>query len=782
EGPELDGGYWYRNLRRPVGFHTAVTALAGEGFSAFTEISAHPVLVSALSDAVPDGIVSGSLRRDDGGLDRFYTALAEVYVAGVPVDWTPAFGPDARPVADLPTYAFQHESYWLDVPVVRADVVAAGLVSAEHPLLGAVVELAGDGGLVLTGRLSLKEQPWLADHAVQGTVLLSGTAFLEMLLHAGERAGCEVVEELTLETPLVLPAGDGVQLQLLVEAAGEGGRRGVSVFARVGEGVPWVRHAVGVVVPDGSEGSEGSGSSGGSEGSVGEVAGLEVWPPEGAERLVTDGLYEGLAEGGYGYGPAFRGLRAAWRRGGDLFAEVVLPGESASGEFLVHPALLDAALHVMGVEAGEAGGAGAGGVQLPFSWNDVRVHATGATTLRVHLTRTAPDTLSLVAADGTGLPVLSVSELVVRSADAGQLAALSGGRDTTDDALHRLAWSPQPSPSAPRGPEGRITLVGPDRFGLAEAGLSLDLHEDIESLLSATGTPTASAVPDTVVVSVTSEEATTAQEHAASTRPDAAAHRTAHRTLETLRAFLTDDRLDGTRLVLLTRRAVAVEDGAGSKDLDLAGATVWGLGRSAQSEHPGRVLLVDLDGEPGSADAVPAVIATGEPQVAIRAGVAYTPRLEPARSSAALPIPPATPAWSLDINSGSSLGDLRIVACPEVLEPLTEGRIRVSVRATGLNFRDVLLALDVVPSSDLPFGGEGAGVVTEVGPGVTDLAPGDRVMGFMEGSYGGPVAVVDRRLVAKVPEGWSFTRAASVPVVFLTAFYALRDVAGVVRG
>ncbi|MFE5858920.1 alcohol dehydrogenase catalytic domain-containing protein, partial [Streptomyces sp. NPDC056500] len=412
-------------------------------------------------------------------------------------------------------------------------------------------------------------------------------------------------------------------------------------------------------------------------------------------------------------------------------------------------------------------------IHLPFTWNNVTLHATGATTLRVRLTPTAPNTITLFAADGAGLPVASVSELVIRPMGADQLTPHG---DIRDESLHRLAWTALETAPATGD---RLAVVGMDRFGLAEAGVSVDPYQDLAALAEAlnSGAP----APAAVLVGCSAQNDVSArglpatEDTLSGTRLAAEAHQVARDALEILQSWLADPQFDAMRLVLLTQRAVATGSGEGPKDP--ASAAVWGLVRSAQSEHPDRFTLIDLDGAEASSLALPLAVASGEPQLALRAGVARTPHLASAKSSGALEIPRGVPAWSLDLHRGNTLEELTLVPCPEVLEPLSQGQIRVSVRATGLNFRDVLLALDVVPSTDVPFGGEGAGVVTEVGPGVSGLTEGDRVMGFMEGSYGGPVAVVDHRLVARVPEGWSFARAASVPVVFLTAYYALVDIA-----
>ncbi|WP_344266982.1 polyketide synthase dehydratase domain-containing protein, partial [Streptomyces sodiiphilus] len=233
-----------------------------------------------------------------------------------------------------PTYAFQRQRYWLDAPVVSGDVESVGLESAGHPLLGAAVELAGSDELVLTSRLSVGSQPWLADHAVSGSVIFPGTGFLELAVQAGDRVGCEQVEELTLEAPLVLTGEDAVDLRVTVGEPDDGGRRVLTVHSRSGRagfGEPWTRHASGSVVPE----------------AVRPPAELTAWPPPGAEPLEVSDLYERFADNGFAYGPAFQGLTAAWLRGDEVFAEVRLPQEqqqNATG-YGIHPALLDAALH-----------------------------------------------------------------------------------------------------------------------------------------------------------------------------------------------------------------------------------------------------------------------------------------------------------------------------------------------------------------------------------------------------------------------------------------------------
>ncbi|MET8850309.1 type I polyketide synthase, partial [Amycolatopsis sp. NPDC004625] len=430
----VDAEYWYTNLRSTVRLDTAIERLKSDGFGTFVEASPHPVLTMALGE---DVVALGSLRRDDGGLTRFHTALAEAHVNGVRVDWTPAF-PDAHAV-DLPTYAFQRKQYWPRPATRTGDAAGLGLGAVDHPLLGAATTLADDGRLVLTGRLARQTHPWLADHDILGTALLPGTAFAELAVHAGDHTGCGTVEELTLGAPLAVPATGGVQLQVVVDEPGDDGRRGVTVNARPDRpGARWTRHAQGVLAPGTPE----------------PAATPAEWPPAGAEPLDVDAHYAALADAGYHYGPAFRGLRAAWRGDGEVFAEVALPATDA---FAVHPALLDAALHALGL-----GGffPDDGRARLPFAFTDVAVFATGATALRVRLAAAGPNAVSVAATDPAGNPVASIGSLAFQ--------ATSSTVDDVPDALFRTEWVPltsavvsgkagyspntQPTPTTPAGP------------------------------------------------------------------------------------------------------------------------------------------------------------------------------------------------------------------------------------------------------------------------------------------------------------------------------------------
>ena len=403
EAGALDGGYWYRNLRNQVRFGPAIVELLKLGHTAFVEVSAHPVLVQPISEST-DAVVVGSLRRDDGGLRRLLTSMAELFVRGVALDWSGVLPRTGQ--VDLPTYAFDHKHYWL-LPAGQADVTSLGQAAADHPLLGAVVPLPQSDGLVFTSRLSLRTHPWLADHAIGGVVLFPGTGLVELAVRAGDEAGCSVLEELVTEAPLVVPEHGGVRVQVMVGGPDENGSRTVDVYSLAEDGSEvWTRHATGTL-------SAKPGNDNRFD--------FAAWPPPGAHQVEIGDFYADLIERGYAYGPAFQGVRAVWQRGEEVFAEVALPDalREEAARFGLHPALLDAALQTGTIAAAASGEPGKS--VMPFSWNGLTLHAVGAPALRVRVAPGGPDSLSIQAADQTGGPVLTMDSLVLREMSTGNL-------------------------------------------------------------------------------------------------------------------------------------------------------------------------------------------------------------------------------------------------------------------------------------------------------------------------------------------------------------------------
>ncbi|MGH3382646.1 MAG: type I polyketide synthase, partial [Actinoallomurus sp.] len=606
-------GYWTEHIRRPVRFHPAITHIAAQT-GTFVELGPDPVLATATQHTLghpagegetapgdvagdrPEPLVMATLTGRRPDVAAFATSLARLHASGAEVGWTGWFPADPAPrVVDLPTYAFDRRRFWLEGGSgPGGDPASLGLVSSGHPLLGAAVELADESTHVLTGRLPVTGGGWLADHRVMGTVLVPGAALVEWALRAADEVGCGAVDELVLQAPLILPAAGGVRIQVVVEAADSDGRRDVRVYSRPDhdeDATGWVCHAVGVLSPEPVAAP------------AEDLAG--AWPAPGARPVDLSAFYERAAAAGYEYGPAFQGLRAVWRDGPDLLAEVVLPEAAGDQEgFGVHPALLDAALHP-GLLLDEPDDDGA--VLLPFAWNGVSLWAGEATTLRVRLTPHRPTaggerSLRVLLSDAVGAPVLSVDSLVMQPADPERLRA-AGGRGT--QGLFTLDWTPLATGRAtggPGGPGGWATL-GTDPLGGEAAS-----YPDLDALVAALDASV--PVPPVVLARVS---------------PAGDELRVVEDALGLVRGWLAEPRLADARLVVVTRGAVA------TSTPDLAGAAVWGLVRSAQSEEPDRFVLADVDHDTdGATEALRQAMEAGEPQVAIRAGRPLVPRMAPA--------------------------------------------------------------------------------------------------------------------------------------------------------
>ncbi|WP_157873276.1 type I polyketide synthase, partial [Streptomyces neyagawaensis] len=643
DGSPADADYWARHVRETVRFADVVRALRADGVTTFVEIGPDAVLTAMGRDCLPDDEAEDAqvefvplLRRDHPEERTLAEGLARLHVRGVGPDWAAVFAGTGASRVDLPTYAFQRRRYWPSAgPVTAGDAPALGLGTGGHPLLGAAVRPADSDTLVLTGRLSLDTHPWLADHTVLGTVLFPGAGLVELALHAARRTGCDLLEELTLQAPLRLPDEGAVELQVQVAGADSDGRRSVTVHTRPAaapardqengetDGGDWTLHAAGVLAP--------------AAGAEADADHFANWPPD-AEAVDLTEWYDALAAQGFGYGPAFRGLRAAWRRGTEVFAELALPEEQATAAtgYGLHPALLDAALHA--IELGALPGGDE--TRLPFAWSGVRLDTAGATAARVRLAPAGPDAVTLAFADAAGRTVASVGTLSRRPVSAERLrAAPSGGRDP----LYRVEWTVLPGIAGPGSgaiPE-RWAVVGDaaDAARMAEtptaAGADVRTHPDLPAL--AEDIDRTADVPAVVLAPLTGSS------------PDGTdTARAAGRALALAQGWLADERFAASRLVVVTRGAVAA--GPDEDVSDLAHSAVWGLVRSAQTEHPDRITLLDLDDEPASrrvvAAAFAAAEASGEAQLAVRAGRVLVPRMT--RATTPVPPGPGEGPWPAD--------------------------------------------------------------------------------------------------------------------------------------
>ncbi len=654
----LDASYWYRNARETVRFEPTVRRLLEEGYRTFVEVSPHPGLTTLMQETADVALeqddpvtLLGTLRRNEGGPRRFLASLGGAWAAGVPVRWGEILADAESTQVRLPSYAFQRARYWIACDLAAlGDMGSAGQTNVEHPFLKAAIELADERGWLLTGRLSLQTHPWLVNHGTEGVSVLPGTALLELALQAGTRAGCPEVRELAMHTPLVIPATGAVHLQLIVGPP-EAGERTLTIHSRTEDASTdqwvaesWTSHAQGILVGEANLPLAVEGAPTG-----------EAWPPSSAQPIEVETLYDALASRGYEYGPAFQCLRAAWHvEQAEVFAEVSLTegSHAQDGQFGVHPALLDATLHALnGIPAIENGGGdGRGstpiGMYLPFAWSSVRLHGSaGASSLRARLTPLEDGGVSLAVTDEQGAPMLSIGALDMRPISAEQIGDV---HDQLRRSLFSVQWTPLGR--AERGvPDRSWAALGTSEGAMVKAlrggGSDIALHESIDELAEAfaeAGSAPAIVLVDPAHVCRPGEQGLSGQGLSGQGPSGQGAGASSgasvdaksmletvrvsvNQTLRLIQAWLSEERLTDSQLVILTRRAIAV--GGGEDVEDLAAAPVWGLVRSAQSENPGRIMLVDVNGEDASWQTLVGAVELGEPQLALRGGQAFAPRL-----------------------------------------------------------------------------------------------------------------------------------------------------------
>ncbi|MEO6086727.1 MAG: SDR family NAD(P)-dependent oxidoreductase, partial [Umezawaea sp.] len=564
----FDAGHWVRHAEEAVRFGDALTALTDAGVTAFLEVGPDAVLAAVAEEHAPGATCVAAVhasRAEDTGL---LAALARLHVRGVPVDWAAVHATSGARRCELPTYPFQRTRYWLDAPTETA---------AGHPFLSAPAPAADTAHVRHSGTFSASAQPWLADHAVGGTVVVPASAFVDLALTAAGERGSTRLDELLVLAPLTLAEGETPEVQVVVGDLADD-RYPFDVYARTDSA--WTKHVTGLIARTGRTAPARS----------------EAWPPPGARPVDLTGGYDRLAERGLGYGTAFRAVTALWSRDQELFAEVSLR-DGIGGAFAVHPVLLDAALH-----SGALASDGEGTAPVPFAFTGVELHATRASTVRVRIAPSGPDAVSVTLTDHADRPVVTIESLATRPLDVATAADAAAARST-----YRVDWVPLPLPESGLG---GWALAGEDVFGLGLPASGAAAHV-VLPVPPRRGQGLDPAVVNTV--------------------------------LAALREWLDT----AATLVVVTRDATAAAP-------DLTSAAVWGLVRSAQSENPRRIVLVDLDGSEASSAALTRAVALAEPQLALRDGQVQVPRLAHLRRPGAEnPRRPLDPAGTVLITGGT---------------------------------------------------------------------------------------------------------------------------------
>ena len=735
-GPELASAeYWVRHARASVRFEGGVGALLASGVDTFVEIGPRGTLLALVAAMSGEGEVTlvPSLRAERPESEALLLALGTLHASGAPVEWSGVYPQGGRRV-ELPTYPWQRERHWVDVPLGTRSGAPT-----DHALLG--VRLASAGAeVIFESMLSSTSPSWVDEHRVGSRIVLPGAALGELARAAAENVlgGAVEVGSLVFQAPLVLPERGAVRVQVVVSE--EGSRVAISSqLARAGSASAWILHASG-------------------EARAAREVARSVDVSALRERCSTPRevalAYEAFASAGLLYGAAFQGIRALWTGAGEALAEVRLADGIEPARYGLHPALLDAAFQTALCEAeGAADGAGA---WVPFELGRLVVHEAGVASALVHACAVEMETagtrsFDVVLMDDAGAVFAEVTGLRLRRLST---EALAGADATSEgaDPLYRLEWREAPS-LAPSLASGRWLIVGGEGgAALATALRSGGANAACVASEELVGPPSA----EHVVYVTTAHDAVEAADD----------------VLRLVQAFVRQSA--APRLWLATCHAVAVERG---DDVACEGSAVWGMGRTVMLEHPelGCTLVDVADwADLPRALSCEAASTDGETQVAWRDGKRHVARLVRAPE---VVVPAGN--YGLETTRRGVLDSLRLH--PALRRPPGPGEVEIAVRASGLNFRDVLNALGMYPGDAGLLGSECAGVVVGVGAGVERLAVGDRVMSLAPGSIQRFVTV-DERVVIGIPCNLSFEEAATIPVVFLTAWYAFHDLASLKAG
>ena len=760
----IDAQYWRRHSRQPVQFAESVRTVAALGCSVLMEIGPQPVLTGAAVQVWPDHLAAPraivSLRKGVGDRRQIADALAAAYVGGHQPDFASLHRQPNRRL-ELPTYPFQRRRFWPRTSGIASSGFQGAAVSG---ILGSAKDLAS-GDIVYTSRLSVKSQPWLSDHVIYGTVVVPGATYAAMALAAvGAPAR---VKDVFFYEPIILPEKSSREVQLTLHPLEDGTGSTFKVHSRP-YGVrdaEWSLNADGTVV------------TGVDDEPVSETADPVDTAIERLNRMRPQELFETFADMELTWGPTWSGsLKSLWLGEGEAIGDIVVGEELAEqlGTEPMHPVLMDLCTGVAfpAFPALLAAEQGVHDLFLPLRYGQVMLREKMPRRFycraRWHTSALDSETqvFDLDFVDRDGRQLGGIREFTVKRAPREALLRGLGGDATR--LLYTLGWHEVPPPASEdaTGANGTWLISGFDELAAKVPGcIPFDRTTDPEPLGQLLAQAHERGLPFSGVVwrSTGPSAEESSADVAARLETEIANLLSAVHTVQGGSQNGSVKLPNG--LWIITERAVATESG---EPVDPVQAALWGFGRTTINEEPAlRCKLVDCDGSKEAVHALANLLATpiDEPELALRQGKLLASRLLPWARSGHLTVPRSAD-FVLAPTERGAIDNLRLTETD--VPPAEEGYVQVRVEAAGLNFRDVLNVLGLYPGDPGPIGGDFAGIVTQLGSGVTGLEVGQRVYGFMQGAFSSRFNV-PVQLVAPVPDGLSPVAAATIPAAALTA-------------
>lgn len=743
--------YWCRHIVEPVRFAQAMEALFHTKCKVYLEVGPKPILLGmgqrcGLEQPAKPILWLPSLRPNQEDWSQLLDSLGQLYTRGAKIAWDRIYPAADHRCLSLPTYPWQRQRYWLKVAKGRS-----GSGQPVHPLLGVPQRLAASTEQRFEQVLSADDPTWINDHRVFDQAIFPGAAYVELALAASNGT----IKNVFIARPLTLERS--VTVQTVVDTSGK-----VQIFAQTGEETDWVQHATAFCDYEAAV----------DQALPLDIEAIQARCPDNAD-LST--LYDSLAALGLNYGPQFRTLEQLQVGNGEFLAQVKVSAELADGnDYQLPPMLLDGAFQAIAALQDQAAGESPDVVYLPTSLDQVQVHQALGTTALVYGRGQIDNELciaDLTFCNQQGDILATAQGLRCRRTNPQALRQLLQSQRDIHELLYTVRWQQINQASQDvEAPPGNWLVMGQGAMVAQLVQLLTAKNQTAQCIRSQALDSYLDGEGETciglmLVCDATGEDAIQQIE------ADVAA------SLEVVQTLVARNQRLPQGLTILTQQGVAID---AAEAVNPAQTALWGLGRTLQAEQPQLGLrLIDIEAHTSleTSHLLDTLLDATEPQIALRKSQSLAPRLLPVQKSGQL-VMPATGDARLAITQRGSLDNLTLA--PNDCPPPGAGEVQVEVRASGLNFRDVLNTLGAYPGDPGPLGGEVAGLVTAVGDGVTDLAVGDRIFGMALGCFAthcnAPAA-----LLVKLPDSVDFMAAATVPVTFCTAQAAF-NLLGLKRG